>query len=363
MAKDKEKDDDTPDVPEIVIVTEDAKDLEAVQGPQTDDEELPRKPREKATPEDEEQDEDEPEEDARLGASEESEAEAEAKEKAKATHKSRRQRQKEAERRLRTERDFLEKRNEALEKRLMSLERKTDASEKSQLEQRIQYTKAQIAKAERIHSEAIAANKGEEATEALKIRDNLRDALGGMEERRQSFEKEEREPADRPQAPNPKIISNARGWMERTEWYDPQLRDQDSKLVRALDIAVEEDGFDPSTPEYFEELDKRIAKVLPHRAKKGKRQADADDEDIEDDEDERPQRRSAKPKNGQRPSGGPRFRTGGSGRDLKANEVFLSPDRIAAMKEVGAWDDPTLRQKYLKKYQDWDREHAGETDR
>jgi hypothetical protein len=370
MAKDKEKDDDAPDQPEIVIVTDDPKNLDAQQGPLTDDGDLPEKPKSKEKPKDEGDDQDEPEdepEESRLGESEELEAEAEAKDKAKAQHKSRRQRQKEAERRLRTERDFLEKRNEAVEKELMTLKKRMDSTDKSTLEGRINHTKTQIARAERIHADAIAAQKGDEATEALKIRDNLRESLRRDEERYVSLEKEERDPPARAEAPRPEVIKNARDWMGRTKWYDPQLRDQDSKIVRALDIAVEEDGFDPGTSDYFEELDRRIAKYLPHRSKKAKkREAEHDDEDVEDldDEEERPQRRTAKTNgNVQRPSGGPRFRTGGPGRQLKDNEVFLSPDRIAAMKEVGAWDDPVLRQKYLKKYQQWDIDHAGELDR
>lgn len=373
MAKEKEKDDDDKGKekePEIVIVTDDPKNLDAVQSPATDDVDLPpSKKKDKPKEADEDEPEDEPEEDkeeARLGESEELEREAEAKEKQKATHKSRRQRQKEAERRLRTERDFLERRNEAVEKELIALRKRMDSTDKSGLDQRIQYTKSQIARAEKIAADATTAGKGDEAIEAIKLRDNMRDSLRNMEERKEQIEKQEREPP-REQI-DPALAREARGWMKRTAWYDPQLRDQDSKIARALDIAVEEDGFDPTTPEYFEELDKRIAKVLPHRAKKGKkRDDDADDEDIEDqdeDEEETPRRRQArsngKDRGQQRPSGGPRFRTGGPGRDLRSNEVFLSPERIAAMKEVGAWDDPVLRQKYLKKYQEWDRDNPRE---
>ena len=39
----------------------------------------------------------------------------------------------------------------------------------------------------------------------------------------------------------------------------------------------------------------------------------------------------------------------------KSNEFRLSPDRVAAMKEAGMWDDPTLRQKAIRNYANWDR--------
>lgn len=365
MAKDKEKDDDKDkgsQEPELVIVTDDEKNLEVQPGPQTDDDDVPRQKKKAEEPTDEQDDEpDEEQEEARLGQSEELEREQEARDQQKSAHKSRRKRQKEAERRLRTERDFLEKRNEQLEKRVMALEKRTESSEKDTLAGRISYTKQQIERAEKLHADATTAGKGEEATEALKIRDRLRDSLKGMEDR---HEKMTRPPADEPEPPPPAVIENVRTWMGRTTWFDPQLRDQDSRVVRALDMSVGQEGFDPGTPEYFEELDRRIAKYLPHRAKKGAaRHQDADDEDIDDDqEDERPQRRQAKPVNGKRTPGGPRFRTAGPGQ-LKDNEVFLSQDRIAAMKDAGAWDDPVLRQKYLKRYRDWDREHADELGR
>lgn len=365
MAKEKEKDDDEKGKePELVIVTDDERNLEvAPTGPETDHDDLPR-PKVKEKPKEEDDPDEEDEEESRLGASEEMEREADEKDKQKSAHKSRRQRQKEAERRLRTERDFLEKRNETLEKEVIGLKRRMDSNDKSTLEGRITYTKAQIAKAEKIAADAGTAGKGDEQIEALKIRDNLRDSLRGMEERAVALEKEEKEEKETPAQPRPEVVKNLRTWMGKTKWFDPQLRDRDSRIVRALDVEVDEAGFDPGSPEYFEELDRRIAEVLPHRAgkKKAKRTDDEDiDEDEDEDEEETPRRKSAK-SNGRKPAGGPRFRTGGPGRELKNNEVYLSPARIAAMKEAGAWEDPQLRQKYMKKYQEWDREHAHELD-
>jgi hypothetical protein len=36
--------------------------------------------------------------------------------------------------------------------------------------------------------------------------------------------------------------------------------------------------------------------------------------------------------------------------------VYISPERKDAMQEAGVWDDPVLRNKYLKAYSDYDRE-------
>lgn len=79
----------------------------------------------------------------------------------------------------------------------------------------------------------------------------------------------------------------------------------------------------------------------------------SDDED--DDEEKRPAKRTS--------NGGPRFRTGSPGRKLGANEVYLSEQRIAAMKEAGVWDDPVARAKQLKRYKQYDLEHAHDRER
>ena len=48
-----------------------------------------------------------------------------------------------------------------------------------------------------------------------------------------------------------------------------------------------------------------------------------------------------------------------SGRDTtattKSNEFRISPDRVAAMKEAGAWENPELRRKMTQRFIDYDR--------
>jgi hypothetical protein len=55
----------------------------------------------------------------------------------------------------------------------------------------------------------------------------------------------------------------------------------------------------------------------------------------------------------------------GSGRESapsgRANEFRISPDRVAAMKEAGMWENPELRAKAIKKYAAWDRENKRNT--
>lgn len=367
MAKEKENETEDKDEKgeEIVIVTDTPANLDVQPSvSMEEEEETPfSKPRPKgkvaAALEEGEREEDE-EEDTRLGASEETEAEEEAKQKERASHKSRRQRRKEAENRLRTELRFLETRNDKLERTVQEMARRLDSTEKTSLEGRINQTKSLIAKAENVIAEATTNGKGAEAVEATRIRDKLRDDLKSFETQREEAD----EPTGQPEPPNPRVIENVKDWHKRNSWYDFRARDADSKIVRAIDDSLVEEGFDPTSDEYWQELDARIAKHLPHRVKrKGTNgHADESEEDFVEDEPEetRPPKKSAGKKQ-QAGLGGPMFRTGGPGRDLKTNEVYLSRERIEALKDAGVWDDPKLREKYLKRYRDYDREHGNQS--
>jgi hypothetical protein len=136
--------------------------------------------------------------------------------------------------------------------------------------------------------------------------------------------------------PDPAVTQNAKLWMERNSWYDPQAKDMDSEIAQRLDKKLTDEGYDPSSPDYWEELDDRVAKYLPHRAESA------------------PQRPTT-----QRP------RMTGSGRESapsgRANEFRLSPDRVAAIKEMGAWENPEQRAKMIKSYAKYDRENKRNT--
>jgi hypothetical protein len=184
----------------------------------------------------------------------------------------------------------------------------------------------------------------------MRIRDNLKEQRDGLQ-----VYKEQASQAPVDEGPDPELISQVKSWSERNTWFDFGRRDEDSAIAGAIDDMLIRDGYDPRTPEYYDELDKRVARRLPHLAKKGGAgngadnldDIDVDDVDLQD-------------KGGQRKPGGPKFRIGGQERPLKPNEVHISRDRKEAMMEAGVWEDPVLRKNYLKRYAEWDREHADE---
>lgn len=296
--------------------------------------------------------EDEPE-DKRLGAGDEPEGDDKPQVGAKRREsaRERRERAKASRARERLEYNYFRQRNEDLEKRLMAVEGRTAQNESAAVDQRINTIQAQLNNADRVIAEALKKPNGtgaEEFVEAQRIRDQLRDQLAELgtakQQRKQQAEavqQQRREPEV--QKPDPRIVRHAREWASEHDWFDFNGTDEHSVVVRAIDESLAGEGFDPSTPEYWEELTERVKRRLPEKFKGARARAD-DDDDVED-EDEKP-----------RPKAGPKFSSGGRERPLRKGEVYVSAERKEAMKQYGVWDDPVTRNRMLKRYAEWDAE-------
>ena len=266
-------------------------------------------------------------------------------------NKTRRQRQKEARDRTERELNFLRTRNETLEQRFSHFEQETDAriagSEIHSIDQGVSKAKADLALANQVIQQSIEQKDGRNLTEALDHRDTIRDNLRDLEQAREYLA----QPARRQAAPqrelDPRHVAHAQQFMIDNDWWDPAGRDQDSIAVLQIDRSLVQEGFDPVTKDYWDELRARTEEALPTRfdSRTGDRGGDGDGSG-----------------NGERRprSRGPQFRTGGRERPLKKNEVYISPERKDAMIEAGVWDDPVLRNKYLKSYATYDAEAASE---
>lgn len=260
--------------------------------------------------------------------------------------RSRRQRQKEARDRDQRELKFLRGRNEQVERQIGELTRRQVATETATIDQRIAQLDNAMRSADDVYAKAIDANEGKDAAEAMRIRDNLKEQRDGL----QAY-KEQGTGMPVEDTVDPLLVENVKSWSERNTWFDFGRRDEDSAIAGAIDDMLIRDGYDPRTPEYYDELDKRVARRLPHLAGKGGAGNGADN--LDDDP-------GADDTGGQRKPGGPKFRIGGQERPLRPNEVHISRERKEAMIEAGVWEDPVLRKNYLKRYAEWDREHAND---
>lgn len=131
---------------------------------------------------------------------------------------------------------------------------------------------------------------------------------------------------------DPRMASYAESWMKKHPWYDPTGKDMDSEITLRIDQRMAQEGWDPTTPEYWGELESRVKKYLPHRANSGKI-----------------------------PSNKPRSVVTGSGRESAGSSgsstYTLSAERVQALKEAGMWDDPKQRSEMIKRYRELDKQN------
>ena len=254
-------------------------------------------------------------------------------------------RRKQAIERDKTELNYLRQRNESLEKRMFQVEKSVVGNTISTIDDRIADTFAEVKAAERIMAQAIEAGNGEDAAKAMRIRDQAMQKVQQLQVHKhqqnqvaQNLHQQSQTPAPQP-GPDPEVASFAQDWVSKNSWYDPNAGDEASKIVLAIDQSLVEAGYNPKTEAYWRELDKRVAKRLPD-VKGGGNYDDSQDDDR------RSQRRGP-------PVGSSRDQAPQSTR----REVYISPERKQAMTDAGVWEDPVLRQRYLKQYAKWDREH------
>ena len=287
-------------------------------------------------------DDDDNQEDSRL--SEDNEDREELRRKRREEKAERAARRKQAIERDKTELNFLRQRNEALEKRMFQVEKTTVANTISGIDARIADTLAEVKAAERIMAHAIEAGNGADAAKALSIRDEAMKKVQQLQMHKHQHSEAAQQLQNQAQqvqapGPDPDIASFAQEWVSKNSWYDPNGKDEASKIVLAIDQSLVESGYNPKTEAYWRELDKRVAKRLPD-VKGGGNYDDSQDDDR------RGQRRGP-------PVGSSRDQAPQSSR----REVYISPERKQAMIDAGVWEDTVLRQRYLKQYAKWDREN------
>lgn len=263
-----------------------------------------------------------------------------------------RRRKEKAERKLRRdeaikrdklELDFLRKRNDDLERRLSGVEQQVQTARVQTVDARLRDTLSEIELAEQVLAKAVQAGNGEDVTKALRARDAAMDRARQL----QAAKQQAAQPVAQDNGIDDATLHHARSFLAENKWYDPQGRDEDSAIVLAIDAALVRDGYDPRSADYWDELRRRAARRLPERFAAGRKPRDEDDGDDGD----RQERRA--------PRGGPAM---GSGREhvpaTSRREVYISPERKAALIEAGVWDDPVLRQRYLRRYAEYDRNSA-----
>ncbi len=165
------------------------------------------------------------------------------------------------------------------------------------------------------------------------------------------------------QQPSSQVQRFINAFTDRNDWIndsDPEAR-RDIKRLWTLEQEIVAEGFNPSTEDYWDELEDRAREFIPHRF-----------------EDERPQQRQQRPNGRQQANGRPqngnaaparRGPPSAGGGDVRASggrvEVKLTPARKEAMILAGVLErdgktviDKDKFRRQLKSFAAYDREHA-----
>ena len=306
------KDDDLKQPQEEIVIVEDL-----LKDPPEDHDEDPDEEDERV-PQESDDDDDSAEEDR--------EAIRERRRKEKQERKVRRE---EAIKRDKLERDFLLKRNEELERRITAQEQRAHQGDLSSLDAALKKADYDINQADYVISNAINAGNGDDVVTAMKLRDQT------LAQRQQLLFQKQRYEQQAPRMPqpqiDPRVTQRAQDFMKEHAWYDASGRGEDSAIMLAIDRAILSEGYDPTSDAYWSELRKRGAKRLPERFTTVA-----------------PEQRVSR--------GGPAV---GSGKEhaptSTRREVYINPERKQALIDMGVWDDKVLRDKYVKRYAEWDK--------
>lgn len=227
----------------------------------------------------------------------------------------------------------LERRNEELARRLAAVESAAASFQFAQVDKAIEDEATRVEYAKMKLLQASQSGNAEEQVEYLEQLQDAKTRLAQM----QAYKKQQVEQVRRPKQNVPNEVSravqeNAESWLSKNKWYDPQARDTDSRIAKVIDNEMASEGWDPADPEYWEELDNRLSARLPHRyaAKTGGVVKRANPT------------ASSRTAN---PSAAP------------ANTIRLSPERVKAIKDAGAWDDLAARNRMIKAYMAYDKQN------
>lgn len=220
--------------------------------------------------------------------------------------------------------EMLKRQNQELMERLSVVERKTHSSDLARLDKAIEDEELRHRYAMQKMQDATTSGDGKVMASAQEMWYESRRKIEALK----SLKARAATAGQQQGAANPKVTNMAKDWMDRNNWYDPSANDEDTQIAKVIDNKLAQEGWDPASADYWEELDRRLQKRLPHR--------------YTDSGDDSPRRSR------------PRSAVTGSGREVgggaSRSTFVLSPEQVRAIKEIGYWDDPEKRARMIKRY-------------
>lgn len=219
---------------------------------------------------------------------------------------------------------LLQKQNQDLMERLAGLERKSYSADLARLDKAIEDEELRLNYATAKMREATDTANGTAFTQAQQMWYDSKRKIESMN----AFKYRAAEAGEQQSqgTVNPDAVKMAHKWIERNPWFDQSGDDEDSQIVRVIDQKMIKEGWNPSDPDFWEELDSRLQKRLPEKYNQRS-------------ESNRSRPRSVVTGTGRE-----------TGRASGGNTFVLEPEQVRAMKDAGLWDDPEKRARMIKRY-------------
>lgn len=229
--------------------------------------------------------------------------------------------------------NLLKKQNEDLMARIYNIEKKTLSHDIARIEKAIEDQETRVNYAKMKMSEAMSAGDGDTYSQAQEIWLEAKNQVSNLKNLRDQTSRIAVAPPPAPSV-DPRLQRHANEWMERNPWYDHNANDTDTKIAKIVDEELVSEGWDPTTKDFWDELDNRLSKRIYHRY----------NENID-----------VKPS-----SKGPRSVVTSSGRESingssNRGTFTLSPEQVKAIKDAGMWDNPKMRAKMIHRYAEYAR--------
>ena len=233
--------------------------------------------------------------------------------------------------------------------RLNAIEQRTTSIDTARIDEEIRGAAYAEQHWKNVAQEAVTKQDGASAIAAMEKMQEAKNYRTQMETAKTAVTQPQ---GGKQQGIDPRVQANVDSWRAKHAWYDPTKPTRETKLALLIDSEVAQDGFHPATPEFWNELDKRLKDLLPNRYK------DVDD-DADGDDSEDGTRSNRSDNAGATKSSGTNRRvgaaSGGSGSSSTSGSFVLSAERTKAMKDAGVWGDKSKREKMIRTYMEYDK--------
>ena len=162
--------------------------------------------------------------------------------------------------------EAVKKESEELRAKMRNLDQGYVQEYSGRVESELEFAKTSLRQAMSIGDTDAAVEAQERLAQLSVAKERARQAQAQMERQRQAEPQQQQEPAQQnynqsePRRPDPR----AEEWAEQNDWFGKD----DAMTYAAFGIhkrLVESEGFDPTSEDYYSELDRRIADEFPHK--------------------------------------------------------------------------------------------------